>query len=92
MTKKQIVLGVQALACVIVVQTFYLWKLERYTPYYGYYEKQELGVVNFLISLIVYALVFDVWFYVTHVVLHIPYFWRTVHKYHHEFREPAAFA
>ena len=92
MTKKQIMLGLQALAYVIVTQTLYMWQFEKYTPYYSYYESHDFTLKEFLISASVYALLFDVWFYVTHVILHMPVFWKTVHKYHHEFREPAAFA
>jgi lathosterol oxidase len=36
--------------------------------------------------------VFDTWFYWTHIVLHYPKLWDWIHKYHHQFIEPTAFA
>jgi lathosterol oxidase len=38
MTKKEIKLGLSALFAVILFTTFWMWKLEHLTPYYGYYE------------------------------------------------------
>ena len=76
---KQIVYGVQALVWIILFTTWYMWKIEPLTPFYGYYASNEFTIKEFLISLVIYAFVFDVWFYVTHIILHLPFFWKYIH-------------
>ena len=39
-----------------------------------------------------YMVVFDFWFYITHIALHHHTLWHYIHKYHHQFMEPSAFA
>jgi len=34
----------------------------------------------------------DTWFYWSHVLMHMPWFWRNVHRHHHTFLHPTAFA
>ena len=33
--------------------------------------------------LILYILSYDIWFYISHIILHQPNFYRTIHKVHH---------
>lgn len=61
-------------------------------PYYAYYATHDLTVIDFVLQTAVYAIVFDIWFYTTHIVLHMPIFWKHIHKVHHEFYEPAPYA
>jgi len=60
-----------------------MWKIEPLTPYFGYYATHDFTIKEFLISFIVYNLVFDVWFHLTHLILHMPFFWKYIHQYHH---------
>ena len=99
-TKEEMRRGVKALFCVILATTFIIWKVVPLNPYYNYFETHSYGISDFLISLVVYNVVyiyrylltFDFWFYCTHIVGHMPFFWKYLHAEHHEFVEPGAFA
>jgi Delta7-sterol 5-desaturase len=91
-TKKQVYLGLVSLTIIVIYSIFWHWKIEQYTPFYGYYESNPVTVKNFLISLFLYMFLFDAWFYWTHRMLHLPWFWREIHTVHHQFIEPSAFA
>ena len=41
---------------------------------------------------LIYMFLFDSWFYFTHIFLHLDWWMEKVHKYHHSFYEPSAFA
>lgn len=69
-----------------------MWFVEHRMPYYGYFATREVTISNILISIVVYMFAFDTWFWFTHVALHHPVLWKLVHKCHHEFVEPSAFA
>lgn len=77
--KLEIRRGIAALFWVLLFATIFMWKIERHTPYYGYYETHDFGLKEWLISLVVYeflnifnryAVGFDFYFYVTHIILH----------------------
>ena len=90
--KKQMWMGFSALVYVVTFTTLWLWKVDPYTPYYGYYETHSYGIIDFLMNLFVYLFVFDTWFYWTHRLLHLKWFWNKIHYVHHQFLEPSAFA
>lgn len=90
--KRQIIYGLQALAVVIISTTIWLWKGDPHMPYYGYYETHPYTFGEFIKNLLIYMFVFDTWFYWTHRLLHLPWFWKKVHYLHHQFTEPTAFA
>lgn len=91
-TRKQMMMGFSALVYVVCFTTFWLWKIDPLTPYYGYYEQNNYGIFEFLMNLFVYLFVFDTWFYWTHRLLHVTWFWNQIHYVHHQFSEPSAFA
>ncbi|KAL4432996.1 hypothetical protein ABPG74_005369 [Tetrahymena malaccensis] len=91
MMKKQIYMGLWALFFVITTTTLFFWKVEKYMPYYGYYETNAFGIKEFLLNIIVYMFCFDTWFWFTHVLFHHPFLWKHVHVFHHQFVEPTAF-
>jgi len=65
--------------------------IDSLTPFYGYYENRDYGVFDFLLNLMSYMFIYDTWFYWTHRALHLPYFWKTIHHYHHSFIETTGF-
>lgn len=85
-------MGFKALIIIIVSTTLWMWKGEPLTPYYGYYTTNNFTVFDFFANIFVYMFAFDTWFFLTHIMLHHPYLMKTVHRYHHEFVEPSAFA
>lgn len=100
MTRKEVALGLSALFWVVVFVTVWMWKVEQHGPFYGYYGRHDFGLLDFVVSLAVYLFVisvgsymilFDVWFFCTHLAMHHPLFWHYIHSYHHEFLEPSAF-
>ena len=52
--KLEIRRGIAALFWVLLFATIFMWKVERHTPYYGYYETHDFGLKEWLISLVVY--------------------------------------
>ena len=90
--RRQIKFGLYALLWVIVFTTLWMWLIDPLTPYYGYYETHPYTFNEFLKNLFIYMFVFDTWFYWTHRLLHLPWFWKRVHYLHHQFSEPTAFA
>ncbi|CAD8184705.1 unnamed protein product [Paramecium pentaurelia] len=91
-TKEEMRRGFKALFYVILLTTGIIWKVQPLNPYYGYYETHEFGLKEFFISLIIYMVTFDVWFYTSHIIGHTPFFWKHFHGEHHEFVEPGAYA
>lgn len=89
--KKQIKAGVWALFYVIVCTTGWMWLIEPHTPYFGYYGTHAYTPFEFVKNLAIYMLVFDTWFYWTHRILHIPYLFKKIHWFHHQFVEPTAY-
>jgi len=45
-----------------------------------------------LVHFVVHVLVIDVWFYLTHRLIHFPVLYKWIHKFHHRFKAPCAVA
>lgn len=54
------------------------------TPYEINYSKNYPSVFTSAIWMWIFALIEDFWFYWTHRILHLPYFYKKIHKVHHE--------
>lgn len=69
----------------VVYTTLYLWLVDPKTPYYGYWEgrENEFTLFEMLKQILIYLFVFDAWFYATHHLLHLDWFMKHIHKYHH---------
>ena len=62
------------------------WVLVHANPISTPFDALEL-----LVSTVLYFLWIDLWAYVGHRLLHLPFLYRTVHKWHHAYRQPTAF-
>eukprot|EP00160_Parvularia_atlantis_P009898 Unigene1956_Nuclearia_a/m.6089 Unigene1956_Nuclearia_a/g.6089 ORF Unigene1956_Nuclearia_a/g.6089 Unigene1956_Nuclearia_a/m.6089 type:complete len:311 (-) Unigene1956_Nuclearia_a:212-1144(-) len=90
--KKEIQLGVGVTLINIVFATTWMYFVDPHLPYYGYFETHPYTLKEFLFGFAVYFFFADTWFYWTHRMLHLKFFWRNVHYLHHSFIEPTAFA
>ena len=60
---------------------------------YGYFDTHQYTIWWFAGSILPYMFFFDTWFYWTHRWLHeSDYLWDKVHRIHHGFKQPTAFA
>lgn len=92
--KREIMFGTSALFFVMIYTCLWYWKIDKLTPYYGYWQgrENEFGLYEMAKQTVIYLVWFDFWFYATHAFLHIDFFFDRIHKYHHSFYEPSAFA
>jgi len=93
--KLELSMGVVAMICNVLYAMTWMWLVEPYGPFFGYFETHQYTVTSFLAGTIVYLFWFDSWFYWTHRLLHLrkPFnFWYHVHRHHHQFVDPTAFA
>jgi len=83
--KAQIKMGLISLFSLILYTTIWMWKFDKYTPYYGYWEGREnsFGLWELTKNILIYLFVFDTWFVLTHHFLHIDWLMRHVHRHHH---------
>lgn len=76
-------------ACVVVGKVKY-----DYSRIYT--DVTEYGGDNcllyFLVSTVAYFIWIDLWAYIGHRALHLPFLYKTVHKYHHKYQPTTAFA
>jgi lathosterol oxidase len=89
--KKEITLGVWALIADVAFALFWLACIDKYTPFYGWYNTHEFTPLVCILNIFVYLFVFDTWFYWTHRSLHHPWMWKKIHNVHHQFVHPTAF-
>lgn len=91
--REEVKLGLGACVVNALFASTWMFFIEPYyTPFYGYYENHPYTVGSFLMGLVIYLFWTDTWFYWTHRLLHIKWFWRNVHYLHHSFLQPTAFA
>jgi sterol desaturase/sphingolipid hydroxylase (fatty acid hydroxylase superfamily) len=57
-----------------------------------YFEVSDYGWPYFFVSILVYAIFHETYFYWTHRILHVPFLLKKVHSVHHEYRDPSAWA
>lgn len=58
----------------------------------NYFVTSQYTVSWFALNVLVYAFIFDAWFYWTHRALHeSKYLWDKIHTTHHAFKNPSAF-
>jgi len=55
-------------------------------------EEEEWMASRELLCVVGFLVILEIWFYVTHRLLHIPYLYKTIHKVHHRFQQPCAMA
>jgi len=75
-----------------LIATSWMFFIDPYTPYYGYYVDHPFTLKNLLLSTFVYFFIMDAWFYWTHRMLHTRWAWRNIHYLHHSMLKPTAFA
>jgi len=93
--KAQIKYGAMALLCITVYATLWLWRVDPHLPFDGYWETRRYTMGWFVINLAVYMLWMDSFFYWSHRLMHITWpvnLWWHIHRHHHQFVEPSAFA
>lgn len=88
---EEIKLGILVTFINIFFATTWLYFVDPFTPYYGYFENNTYTFQHFVTGLFVYMFFADTWFYWTHRMLHVKWFWRHVHYVHHSFVAPTAF-
>lgn len=85
-------MGFKAIFYVIVCTTATMWLGEVHFPHYGYFNTHEYSVSRCVVDVLFYMFAFDTWFWMTHMLLHVPVFMKYIHKYHHAFVETTGFA
>uniref|UniRef100_A0A7S4PKJ9 Fatty acid hydroxylase domain-containing protein n=1 Tax=Paramoeba aestuarina TaxID=180227 RepID=A0A7S4PKJ9_9EUKA len=86
-------IGVQALLITVVLTICWMYFIEPYTYFFGYFKENEYNIWWFLGSIVAYAFWFDTYFFFTHKWLHeYDWLWHKVHYIHHQYKEPSAFA
>lgn len=72
--------------------TFWLYLIDPLLWTHNYYLNREYGIKDLLLNIIVYMLFMDTWFYWTHRLGHVSWFFKNIHGFHHQFYKPTAFA
>jgi sterol desaturase/sphingolipid hydroxylase (fatty acid hydroxylase superfamily) len=82
--------------CLLLGNTTYavtwMYFIEPYLWTTNYFVHRDYTLGWFVLNVVVYAFVFDSWFYWTHRALHESLFlWDKIHTTHHAFKTPSAF-
>lgn len=72
--------------------TLWLYLVEPLLPYHDYYLTKEYGLKEFIMNVLVYMFFMDTWFYWTHRLGHVSWFFKNIHGFHHQFYKPTSFA
>ena len=85
--------GVLSLIITVLLATVWMYAFEPRTPYYGWFEDNKWSMAWGVGAVVAYVASFDTWFYWSHLVLHeVDGLWSTIHRFHHQYKEPSAFA
>ena len=85
--------GLISLAVTVCLAVGYMTLLEPRTPFYGFFETHEWSVAWGVAGCVAYVAAFDTHFYWSHWLLHeVEYLWQSIHYFHHQYKEPTAFA
>lgn len=57
-----------------------------------YYNLSDHGLFYFCISIVTYFVYMEVALYYSHRMLHFPIFYKSIHKYHHRYKQPTPFS
>ena len=80
---------------VITLPLMYFWfHLQRYRGenIVMNYAEREFNMYRAPFDMLVHIVTVDVWFYITHRILHYPFLYKLIHKLHHRFKAPTAVA
>jgi lathosterol oxidase len=85
--------GFLSLFVTILLSLGWMYVGEPRTAFYGYFEAHEWTPWWGVAGLLAYVISFDTYFYWSHMLLHeSDFLWRTIHYFHHSYKEPSAFA
>jgi len=91
--RHEIKLGMSAMVVTVAETMAWLYFIDPYTPFHGFFENRDYNIWWFLGSIPAYVWWFDTWFYWSHRWLHdFDFLWNNVHYLHHQFKEPSCFA
>ena len=89
--KLEINLAIKQLLTGSISTCFFYWQLRPLTKYYNYYKTHQFGVKEFIFEAFLYQFVIKFLEYWIHRMFHTRFFFKYIHKVHHQFSEPSAF-
>lgn len=85
--------GVLSLVITVALAVLWMYVGEPRTAFYGFFEERAWSPWWALGGVAAYVASFDTWFYWSHLALHeIDWVWHSIHYFHHQYKEPSAFA
>ena len=92
--------GVASLVVTVALAVTWTYVYEPRTPFFAYFETKENGGRGIewnawwcVGAVAAYVASFDTYFYWSHWLLHeVNFFWDHIHYFHHQYKEPSAFA
>ena len=89
----EVLSGMLSLAVTVGLAVAYMALLEPRTMFYGYFETHTWTPAWGAAGVLAYIAAFDTHFFWSHWILHqSDFLWRNVHFFHHQYKEPSAFA
>ena len=85
--------GVLSLVITVGLAVLWMYVGEPRTAFYGFFATREWSPWWAVGGVAAYVASFDTWFYWSHFALHeIDWVWHSIHFFHHQYKEPSAFA
>lgn len=85
--------GVLSLVITVALAVLWMYVGEPRTAFYAYFENHPWSAWWAVGGVAAYVVSFDTWFYWSHYALHeIDWVWHSIHYFHHQYKEPSAFA